>query len=1652
MILNNLNRIKRKRILVLSSLLISLMLIASLKNFNINANLMVGNQKYDKNEDSQNDILNTQDLGSDNSFTGVGAPWNVTHYANQTKTVTSISFDNNSYDDTHAKVNLEGWNGYQLNSSINNLYDTRNWINGTFHCGPDDGNYGEMENDSNMVANWTFNKLDTGQTNYMSGNYYDSSNAISDGQDCLELLIGDYNNYYYDVGDKDWWETTFQIDRGNIDSAWLSFAVRPKDSDAYNNHFVLQVLVNNKILWGNGLQSIIDASGSEQYVSATGENWGQWYKPPSIYVDPNDNQLFPNDVKNMNVTLEFKRVSGNTGSGYAEDYAVLIDNVSLTVKGEAKPTQLGLQLNGQDVNDNGNYGEGTLGINGNWNGSLQSSVIANFSSDSNWPCTYQDNGNWISYKVDLNANLNLYATKSTPETYYTADSSLEYQGSSFTTSNESNTNWNTYAHMEIPSGYEETNMTVEYPSDYNLTGIFFSLNPSSLSQASITEYGDKKVVNIPVSSITSNTNGFWKLTAESPNYCKEMDMYNNATSNWILNDEFVSGEYINITGKIDTSALVSGYIDQTQAQLQIRFPNGTIWSIQKQFKSVDSLGMVYFDPIRIPNNGPNYIAGEYEAIIRWNNSYSSFGLNETGIIYKKFTVIHDSLLYPDQGIFFIDNVAEDRIVNIKVSFNDLIDNSVIDYATVYTNFTGTIETLDRISPGFYLYEFNASKGNAGNNTVTIYANHSFYLNKNVNITVYVIKSTILTAKEYPSLEIAWNNNFTIHLNYTYKSNGIGIENANPTIEWNGEMSISSGNGLYNITLNSSRYQINKEYNLKIKFDKIGWEEQTIIVSVGIVPRETNIESILINNGDCTVNKTYNIKSGELLNFKVTFNDLESSGTFIKGAIVSLNKSTEIGEIFEENPTYYNLTLNSIYLGDGTSFINIIAEKANYTSTIILLTINVFERNTEYKVYLDGIDHTANPAITTYTNKFINLTISYKDTITTQFISGATVDVNGSGVSKVLGESFSNYTTVLNTTDLSFGINFLTIYARKGGYEPQSITLAIQIVHVNTELTLYLNGVDKTSNPAITRYTNQLINLTVSYKESISKLFISGATVDVNGSGVSEVLGESYSNYTIMLDTTDLNFGANFLTIYTRKGGYEPQSITLTIQIIQIETELTLYVNGVDKTSNPAITRYTNQLINLTVSYKESISKLFISGATVDVNGSGVSEVLGESYSNYTIMLDTTDLNFGANFLTIYARIGGYEPQSITLTIQIIQIETELELYLDANSTKYIEVIIGDFINLTVIYKEFTGSFIDNATIKIVGEGLSADTYLTKNAFYNQYEVSINTLDLNFGINLLTLYAEKPNYEPQTVQITIEITEKETDLHIFLNGLNKTIDRTLSVPIRSLLNVTVKYFDFDTGTGLSGATIQLVGEGLSLYLTENPTSHLYSISINTIQLDIGVRFLTIYAQRANYQSYSALLRIQVDRIRTNITTVSGQTVINRQPGQGYDLEIELIDLDFSLPILNATVTYTWTYGQGTLTDPEDDGIYEGTISNLVEGTFLVTISVYAGDDYEFERFTITLNVVRPTEDVLLFQILTILGIGAALGLGGYLFAYQRVLKYPKQVRKIRKYKGKLKSPKSTGIEIHSREQLIEENYAEKMRPLEKQLKSKLSPKV
>ncbi|MCK4479568.1 MAG: hypothetical protein KAV01_03480, partial [Candidatus Lokiarchaeota archaeon] len=665
------NGINRKKILVLSVLLFSLLMIPILNNLNLNQNFNENVQKYIKDEDIVVKNLKTQDLTTDNTFNGIGAPWNVSHWANRTDYNLPVSFGNGS-SDTINMVLGSGWEGYQLNSTIYDLYDTRNWVNGTFHAGDDDGDPAADDNDDYKLLNWTFDKQNIGaNVNPMSGNYF---NNVT--EDYLELRMDDSatTSYWYDQYDRCWWESNFTLPRGEVIEGVISLAIYPETQyrpvggtsvGDYGTHWSIQLILNEVVIDDKNLIWIENAEGFNQWVNLELQltNW----------LD--DTTVFPSGEKNMSLRVQLIRNGGSLDySGYGTYQQVFIDNVTLTLKAQVNATQIGLQMNEEPVS-NIDWGNGTVGQVSTW---TSTPVEVKFNS------TEEGLNGMGGYDVDFTTDVNIYAKKMSDDSDYLPN----FNGTHFEVSNDSSVEWKCYARVSVPTGYEETNMTLVFPEDVNITWISNAEDPYT----NILKYCDNSTLGIlKVYNFSETPDGFWWVKGESPNYCTELNIYNGpaAIGPWVLNNTFLSGDYINITGNIESSGLdISGYIGNTKARLYIRFPDSTIWSAENQVKQVNDNGMVYFDPIMIPDNVPNYEAGEYEAIITWNNSYSSFELNETGIIYKKFNVIHDSILEPDQGIYFIENVLDDRIINIKVSYKDIIDDTAIEEALVYTNFAG----------------------------------------------------------------------------------------------------------------------------------------------------------------------------------------------------------------------------------------------------------------------------------------------------------------------------------------------------------------------------------------------------------------------------------------------------------------------------------------------------------------------------------------------------------------------------------------------------------------------------------------------------------------------------------------------------------------------------------------------------------------------------------------------------------------------------------------------------------------------------------------------------------------------------------------------------------------------------------------------------
>jgi hypothetical protein len=283
------------------------------------------------------------------------------------------------------------------------------------------------------------------------------------------------------------------------------------------------------------------------------------------------------------------------------------------------------------------------------------------------------------------------------------------------------------------------------------------------------------------------------------------------------------------------------------------------------------------------------------------------------------------------------------------------------------------------------------------------------------------------------------------------------------------------------------------------------------------------------------------------------------------------------------------------------------------------------------------------------------------------------------------------------------------------------------------------------------------------------------------------------------------------------------------------------------------------------------------------------------------------------------------------------------------------------------------------------------------------------------------------------------------LEVYLNGEEKTGDPSIDIAINKLLNITIKYTDLN-GNHIENAIVEMFGAFFDS-LNEDPIYDQYTYIFNTSILDIGVRIIAISAEKDNHVFQSEDLRINIRRILTNITTEDGIVRISAQPGDNVRLKIVLHDLDFGGLIIGAVVSYSGNLGNGILTDGDNDGVYEVVFENIAEGTFKIVITAFYGDNYEFESYEVTISAIRPAGEALLIIILTIAIISAAVIIMGYIYAYQKVLKYPKPVRKVRKYHKTLEKARDPKVAIEKREKAFSEAYKEEMNKTSKAIKGK-----
>jgi len=818
--------------------------------------------------------------------------------------------------------------------------------------------------------------------------------------------------------------------------------------------------------------------------------------------------------------------------------------------------------------------------------------------------------------------------------------------------------------------------------------------------------------------------------------------------------------------------------------------------------------------------------------------------------------------------------------------------------------------------------------------------------------------------------------------------------------------------------------------------------------------ETTSLEIFLNSEDKTLEKSIEVTMGNPVNITIIYKDQVNN--FIQDAslqLVGLGTPKNLTE--NSSLEHYNITIHSSNLQIGNNFLTISASKKYYETISELINIKVIERNTELLLFLDRVDKTLDKSIEMIYGNNGNITIKYKDIEQLPYthIDGATVELIGINSPQNLTEDLSNnqYFIIIDTKDLGLGNSFLTVNAYKENYTTQSIRFKIEVLERNSYIDkINLNGIETTS---IEIPWNEILSISISYNDSFTNAFISGASVQLSGTGISENFTEnSPIDYSLNINTALLALGINFLTISANKENYTLSSRIITISVTERATKVDVYLNGTLSSNFEFYNTSIGERLNITVFYKDLNTDSFINYANVRLIESGVPTNLTESliFNQYYITINSDDLGVGVKFLTITAKTDNYTLTSEVITLIVDEKKTQILLFL--NGTQYyngdtIELEVTDTINITVKYLDnLTKEYLGGADVDIINQ-----EYMTENALLEHYNITIKMIDLNSTLNRIFIRAQLENYQTALIEFFIQIIERGSTGALFINELNKTADPYIELTIGSLLNLTIKYWDLRTENHISGAIVQLNGD-LMGFLSENIALEQYSIILNTTDLGVGLNLFTIIAEKANFEFFIIQkLYVNVNRIRTNITTTSGESNIVIKPGESVTLRIVINNLDFGGIVKGASVTYRWAFGEGFLTDNDNDGIYTVLLTDIPEGSFTLTINAYKGEEYDFTSYEIVISVIRPPEDLLLFLILLIISSIATVSALTYLILYQRIFKYPKPVRKVRKYRKTLRKTKKPGVDITAREKAFKAEYENQLSKTSKGLKMKPAEK-
>ncbi len=434
--------------------------------------------------------------------------------------------------DSASVVLPPSWTGYRLDYSIYDLYENRTWaLNPSFNGGSSQwtSGYNDLGGSNTFAQTW--------QSGGPDGNGY--VRVQEDGR-----WDGAY--YRYDNNDRTWWTQTFSVNRSDMNWVAIKMDYRVDSAWGSNALFNVYVRINGTQVWAKGFQSVGDTN---------------WHNTGFLELDVG---LF--DIPNSAIELEIGMFS-TMSVGYSSNnwMRVEFDNVWLYMKNKVYPSEINLQMNGLDVEDQVSRGFGFVQ-------QIPTSVWTTTPVISNlvWVPTPNPPNPDLDIQVTALCDLNLFANKTGSTLYEQSPTAV---GVGFSAVSGQNTSWTFYYQLALPSQYWNDVFNLTIPTDWEVIFVSEPQLPliNKIGQCQGGVLGDGYLI-IPSTDITVSPDGYWYIEAESHNYVDsaELQIFNGG---WNPTSAIRAGNMTRVQARIlDGSNNPPLGVTSTQANVSIYEP------------------------------------------------------------------------------------------------------------------------------------------------------------------------------------------------------------------------------------------------------------------------------------------------------------------------------------------------------------------------------------------------------------------------------------------------------------------------------------------------------------------------------------------------------------------------------------------------------------------------------------------------------------------------------------------------------------------------------------------------------------------------------------------------------------------------------------------------------------------------------------------------------------------------------------------------------------------------------------------------------------------------------------------------------------------------------------------------------------------------